>query len=369
MSVQVESICPLGSDIFYDILRRLDGATLASAACTCAAFSSISKEEQIWENVCSSLWPSTNRDDVKNLIRSIGGFRKFYADCYPLIVNKDLALVPLDFFLEYPEEWPEADYFEDFEEYESSAPSDVVSLVDITYNEKPIFSKVLWGISESDTLNRWFYNSPFHVNLSNSDVSDNMEKVIISDADGLPPIESLDNERKERKLWTELQDRLRLSWIVVNRKVNRAANVSSLIPLGVQRHWPDDKDFLVRFGSVLPAEDILPCQVVECILVVKFRMFNNTDSGRVNLELTQVNMQLEDMEGFHVNGRNSLMVLKKALSCRKSRNYSEVLESCNLYSRVRSEIKEEKMRNESRVDKMCILSGIVAIVTFWFCIL
>lgn len=369
MSVQAESICPLSSDLFYDILRRLDGATLASAACTCASFSLMSKEERIWENVCNTLWPSTNRDDVRNLIRSMGGFRKFYADSYPLIVNKELALVPFDSFLEYPEEWSEAEYYEDFEESESILPSDFISLVDIIYNDKPIFSKVLWGISESDVLGRWFYNAPFHIDLGNSDVNDTIGTVTISGADGLPPVESVDNERKEGKLWVDLQDRLRLSWIIVNKKVKQAANVSSLIPLGVQRQWPSDKDFLVRFGSVLSAEDILPCQVVGCILVVKFRMFNNTASGCVNLELTQVSMQLETMEGFHVNGRNSLMVLKKALSCRKSRNYSEVLESCNLYSRVRNEIKEEKLRNESWIDRMCILSGVVAVVTFWFCIL
>ncbi|GLT78018.1 hypothetical protein SLA2020_495680 [Shorea laevis] len=81
----------LSSDLFYDILRRLDGPTLASAACTCAAFCSISKEEKLWENVCSSMWPSTNREDVKSLISSIGGFRKFYADCFPLIVNKEVT--------------------------------------------------------------------------------------------------------------------------------------------------------------------------------------------------------------------------------------------------------------------------------------
>ncbi|XP_075099298.1 uncharacterized protein LOC142176125 [Nicotiana tabacum] len=46
-----ESMGSLSSDLFYDILRRLDGATLASAACACEAFSSISKEEKLWENI------------------------------------------------------------------------------------------------------------------------------------------------------------------------------------------------------------------------------------------------------------------------------------------------------------------------------
>jgi len=71
------TVAPLRSDLLYDILRRLDGATLARAACACADFSSISKEEALWENVCRSLWPLTNREDVRSLISSIGGFRKF----------------------------------------------------------------------------------------------------------------------------------------------------------------------------------------------------------------------------------------------------------------------------------------------------
>lgn len=364
MPVQAESISPLSSDNFYDILTRLDGATLASAACACAAFSSISKEERIWENVCYSLWPSTNRDDVSNLIRSMGGFRKFYADCYPLIVNKDLSLLPWDSYMEeYPEQWPEADYYNEFEEYETISPSDFVSLVDLKYKDKPVFSKVLWGVSQSDDLNRWFYNSPFCLDLISDDECD--EAVL----EGLPPVQSIDSERKEGKLWKELRDELKLSWIVVNKKVNQGVSVSSWVPLEVQRHWPTDDDFLVQFGSVLPAEDVLPCQVVQCNLLVKFRMVEDTCSGCINLELTQVSMQLEDMEGSHLNGRNSLMVLKKALSCRRSRNISQVVECCNWYSHVRSQIKEEKMRNESRMDRLCILSGIAAVLTFWFCML
>lgn len=368
--VQAESSSSLSSDIFYDILKRLDGATLASAACACAAFSSISREEKLWENVCCSLWPSTNRNDVRNLISSIGGFRRFYANCYPLIVSKDLSIVEWNSYLEDPEEWGEADYYGDADDYGSISPSDFISIVDIRYRDRTMYSKVLWGFSDSDGLNRWFYNSPFRIDLiENPSPNEQQSEVILNISDGLPPVLSVEIEKKEGKLCKELLDGIRLSWIIVNTKVKQAANFSSWVPLGVQRHWPMDKDFLVRFGSVLPAKDILPCQVVECILMVKFQMLEDDNSGHVHLKLTQLSMQLEDMEGAHVNGRNSLMVLKEALSCRRSKNYSEVLESCNLYSKVRTEIKEEKMRNESRIDRLCILSGIAAFITFWYCIL
>ncbi|XP_058077743.1 probable F-box protein At2g36090 [Magnolia sinica] len=374
MSVsQMGNIASLSSDLFYDILRRLDGATLASAGCACADFCSISREERIWENACHSLWPSTTREDVRNLITSIGGFRKFYADCYPLIVNKDVPVVQWDNDLEFSEEWAEADYYGDIDEFDSVSPSDFVSIVDIRYKDKAVYSKVIWGIPDSDGFHGWFYNCPFRIDLLRySDGVNDEAEVTLSVTDGLPPIMSIERERKEGKLWRELRDGIRLSWIVVNRKMKQAANLASWNPLGGQRHWPTDKDFLIRFGSVLPAKDILPCQVVECIIVMKFRVINTEGEGegiQTTLKLTELSMQLEDMAGAHVNGRNSLLVLKEALSCRRSKNYSEVLESCHLYSKAQSELKEEKMRNESRLDRLCILSGIAAFITFFYCIL
>lgn len=368
----VDSMASLSSDLFYDILRRLDGPTLASAACACAAFCSISREERLWENVCSSMWPSTNREDVKSLISSIGGFRKFYADCFPLIVNKEVNEYHRNKSLEYPEEWTEAEYYGDLDEFESISPSDFVSIVDIRYKDKEICSKVLWGIPNANGFNGWFYNCPFRIDLLNyaSRDDDSEGEVTLSVLDGLPPIFSMEKERKDGKLWKELRDGLRLSWIVVNKKIKQAANLASWSPLGGQRHWPTDKDFVIRFGSVLPAKDILPCQVVECILIMKFRIVHTEEEGvQTTLKLTELSMQLEDMESAHVNGRNSLHILKEALSCRRSKNYSEVLESCHLYSKVQSELKEEKMRNESRLDRLCILSGIAAFITFWYYIL
>ncbi|KAG2697144.1 hypothetical protein I3843_07G091400 [Carya illinoinensis] len=368
----VESMASLSSDLCYDILRRLDGQTLASAACACASFCSISKEEKLWENVCSSMWPSTNREDVKSLISSIGGFRKFYADCFPLIVNKEVSENQWINYPEYPEEWTEAEYYGDTDEFESVLPSDFVSLVDISYKDKIICSKVLWGIPNANGFDGWFYNCPFRIDLLNyaDRYDENDGEVKLSVSDGLPRIASIERERKDGKLWRELRDGLRLSWIVVNSKINQAANLASWSPLGGQRHWPTDKDFVLRFGSVLPAKDILPCQVVECILSMKFRVTHTEGDGvQTTLKLTELSMQLEDMEGAHVNGRNSLLILKEALSCRRSKNYSEVLESCHLYSKVQSELKEEKIRNESRLDRLCILSGIAAFIMFWYCIL
>lgn len=162
---QVENIATLSSDLFYDILKRVDGSTLATASCACATFSSISNEERLWENVCSSMWPSTRNEDVKTLILSIGGFKKFYADCFPLIVNKSVPEFRWSDYPEYSEELTEAEYYGDFDEFENVSPLDFVSIVDIRYKEKIICSKVIWGIPNSNGVNGWFSNCPFRIDL------------------------------------------------------------------------------------------------------------------------------------------------------------------------------------------------------------
>lgn len=188
--------------------------------------------------------------------------------------------------------------------------------------------------------------------------------VTLSVTDGLPVVTSMERERKDGKLWKQLCDGIRLSWIVVNTKVKQAANLSSWSPLTGQRHWPTDKDFMLRFGSILPAKDILPCQMVECILAMKFQV---TGGAHTTLKLTELCMQLEDMEGAHVNGRNSLLVLKQGLRCDRSKNYSLALESCYLYSKAQSEIKEEKLRYESWLDRLWIFGGITTFFAFLCC--
>lgn len=368
MTTKIDSSSSLSSDLLYDILRRLDGPSLAKAACTCADFSSISKDEILWKCSCHSLWPSTDRDDVRTLISSIGGFRRFYADCFPLIVNEDIPAVQTD-DLPYSEEWAEADYYGDIDEIESVSPSDFISIVDLRYKEKTVYSKVIWGIPDSDGYNGWFHNCPFRIDLLSYSGEDGGE-VLLSGDDGLPPISSLERERKDGRLWRDLYEGIKLSWIVVNSKLKQAANLASWSPVGGQRHWPADTNFLLRFGSILPARDILPCQVAECIILLKFSI---TDSGNgeggmaTSVRLTELSMQLEDMAGAHVNGRSSLLVLKEALSCRRSRNYSEVLENCHLYLKVQNDFKEEKIRNESWFDRLYIISSVAVVSAFCYC--
>ncbi|KAB2605288.1 F-box protein [Pyrus ussuriensis x Pyrus communis] len=329
---QVENMASLNTDLSYEVLKRLDGPALASAACACAAFCSISREERLWEYVCSSKWPSTNREDVKSLILSIGGFRKFYADCFPPYCNEEVSEYRRNDYLEYPEEWTEAEHYGDMDEFESISPSDFGSLVDIRYKDK-IIGSMFFGAFRIQMASMVIQIMTTMVKFSSPLLMD------------LPPIASMETEKRDGKLWRGLRDGLRLSWIVANRKIKQAANLACCYPLGGQRHWPTDKDFVMLFGSLLPAIGILPCQVVECILSLKLRVICTEGEG------------FEDMADNYFNGRNSLLICS-----RNSRVLSLVL-------KVQNELKEEKMRNESRLDRLCILTSIAALVSFCYYVL
>ena len=352
----------LNADLICEILKRVDGATLASADCASSLFRSATREEQIWEGLCSSLWPSTRNEEVRGLISALGGFRKFYTDCFPMVLDAErVSAIHCNLKFGISEELRSEDCDKALH---SVSLSDFVSLVDVHYRDKAIYSKILWGIPSPADWNGWFTNCPFSIDLLSSfDTGENGEgQANISLADGLTPITSLERGKKDVNLWRELRNNIRLSWVLVNRREKQAVNLSSWSPLGGQKHWPTDKDFLILFGCILPAHKILPFGVVQGILVMKCRISDNDvgDGSRATLKLTELGMRLEDVGGTHVNGRNSLLILKRALSCHRTMNYNNVLASYHQFLKAQSELRDEKVKNESLIDTLVALGGITA---------
>jgi hypothetical protein len=184
--------------------------------------------------------------------------------------------------------------------------------------------------------------------------------------EGLPVVQSIENERKDGRLWKAVWDDIRVSWILINRKTCQMANLASWRPVSGQRHWPSDKHFLVRFSSILPAHQLVTRKVVRCNVVMKCKLDSDLNQESSSLSITEMSLQLEDLEGTHLNGRHSLLVLKEALSSRKSMNHDEVFGSYCEYVRVQSEFKEEKLRNEGKVDTIFIICGIMSLVSFCY---
>ncbi|GLJ55211.1 hypothetical protein SUGI_1184700 [Cryptomeria japonica] len=204
-------------------------------------------------------------------------------------------------------------------ELHTCVPTDFVSLVDVWYMDKIVFSKILWGIPNASDFEDWFCNRPFRVDFV--DFYD-LENEDPTNGDMFPTVVSFDKVSMEDKFLGHLIENIRLSWIVINKRAGEAANLSSLRPLLGEMNF--DAEFLMRFGSFLPSQNILPHKDVQCILAIRIRLSNN-DNG--SMKIAELSMQLEDMMGARVNGRNSLLILERALSCRKSKEHHQIFQS------------------------------------------
>ncbi|XP_057815979.2 F-box protein At3g44326-like [Cryptomeria japonica] len=312
----------LSNDIVVaEILRRVDGISLAKVGCSSCDFRSIAREEWLWENMCNSLWPSTQKEEVKQLISSLGGFRKFYGDCFPLLKEPDVLV--------------------------SVSPSDLLSLVDIQYDNKSVYSKV---IAANDMIDYDHWRSsiyPFQVNL-------------LCDSDDIFPSIAADfiqsDENSESKT---LVMNMRLSWICISTKTKHAVNLSSWRPLQAQKNdWGYDNHFTVRFGSILPAPYTLPLELAECNIVVRCR-FTGGYLENTNLQISEVSIQLENMMG---NRMDPLLSLHRAVEWRRrSIDHDKVMQVLHELLQIQNDYLVEEKVSTGLMNPLYIMISVVAV--------
>lgn len=160
----------------------------------------------------------------------------------------------------------------------------LISAVDIFHREGLVFSKVV----ETETVTGWFRCSPFRVDLL--DTKDVIKYPVVGDENNVT--------------CHDLGEELRLSWILIDPASHRAVNVSSGKAVAVQRHWLSG-EVKARFTTVVYGETATALEVALCSVVVKL--------AEESMEVREVSLQVEDMDGKHVNGRDSLVILQKAL--------------------------------------------------------
>ncbi|KAH9317524.1 hypothetical protein KI387_019293 [Taxus chinensis] len=350
----------LNSDIIAEILKRVDGSTLATTACSSSAFKSIAFQEWLWENLCSSLWPSTQKSEIKQLISSLGGFRKFYGYCFPL----------LSVCCKHPVIDCNEDYHENFNgegvdlDAVPVSSSDLVSLLDIHFNNKTIYSKVI----SADDLGHFHCKScsifplfPFLTDhLCNCD--GNIPSISINDMEREKDVDS-------RK--TFLLDMMRLSWIVINKRTKRAVNLSSWRPLQARKsYWGCDNDFTVRFGSILPGDrNTLSLELIASNIVVSCRVRGDQT---MNLQINEISMQLEDVVGNQVNESEGHLAIERAMKWeRRSKEQEHIIQACRQVLEIQSEynnVKEEKVQPiQRRTTPLPLLIPFVALAISYYC--
>lgn len=202
-----------------------------------------------------------------------------------------------------------------------------------------IFSKVV----ETETVSGWFRCSPFRIDM-------------LEPKDVVPtPIRfPLGGGNTCR----ELAEDLTLSWIMIDAAGRRAMNLSSHRPVSVQRHWLSG-EVHVRFDAVLGGDRGSATECVQCGIAVTC---GGSEGG--DLQVREVNLQVEDMDGTFLNGKDSLVILDRALEGKKVKR--KKLEE---FMEKKRERKERKVRREGTLDMMCLAFGFFGFATLCVCIL
>ncbi|XP_022756664.1 F-box protein At2g27310-like [Durio zibethinus] len=320
-----EKITAVQPDVIEShILTQLDGPSLASLACASSQLHALAIQENLWKNICSSTWPSVNHPLVQEIISTFPfGHRSFFSDSFPFPDPQPLKLDVNTLTL----------------------PTKLISVVDIFYQGKVIYSKV----EETETSSSWFLYSPFLVNL-------------LDPKDSAPtPIKYCGGSRDETWL-KHLEENLSLSWIVIDPARKKAVNVSSRSAVLVRRHWLTG-DVQVRFGTVMVGDGRRGSsrELVECRVVV-------TCGGKEGggMHVREASMVMEDMERKGLNGKDSLIILEGIMGSgrRKKRNGNEGKEKYEEFEERKRKRKEKQQRKEQALDLVCITIGVAGFVTF-----
>lgn len=317
------------------ILTRLDGPSLAATSSSSTVLRQLSSQDRLWSQVCESTWPSTATLRVSRVMSEFpnGGPRAFFAHSFPLpALLQEAAHNGLSNRRGRSTTPP------------SPPPTEFISAVDIRYKDKLIFTKV----QETETVTGWFRCSPFRIDL-------------LEPKDVVPtPIKHPEGDDTCLALVADMT----LSWILIDPRSKQAVNLSSHRPVSVQRHWLTG-EVQVRFSSILSGDQRgTASNLVQCEIVVTC---GRSEGGE--MQVREVSMEMEDMDGMHLNGKDSLVILQMALEGKKGNAMNREDEGRRRYKKymeMKRERKERKQRTEGVLDALCVAFGVSTFVAFWF---
>lgn len=199
---------------------------------------------------------------------------------------------------------------------------------------------------ETEKVNGWFLCSPFRV-----DLFDLKESV-------LTPI--VHGDRGGTWL-NDIEENLTLSWILINPVKKRALNISSGRAVSVERHWLTG-DIQARFATILGGEEGSERELVKCEVVVTC---GGKEGGDVHVR--EVSLQVEDMEGRSLSGRDGLIILEGAMENgkRKRGNGSEEKRKYEEFMERKRERRRSKQRREMSMDMASIITGVSIFLGIW----
>jgi hypothetical protein len=118
----------------------------------------------------------------------------------------------------------------------------------------------------------------------------------------------------------------------------------------------------MQFGCVLPVEEsLLPQKLARFIVTTRFKITEREEC----LEWREISMRIENIEGAHVNGRSSLMILNKALYSQRSTNQFKVEEGLRKYEKQKREMMRRRESREALADRLFTFIEITVFVILY----
>ncbi|KVI02063.1 F-box protein SNE-like [Cynara cardunculus var. scolymus] len=68
-------------DLLIEVLQRLDGRSLAAAACVCRQWCSIVRNDSLWEHLCFGNVSPPPSIGIRSVVLALGGYRRLYMVC------------------------------------------------------------------------------------------------------------------------------------------------------------------------------------------------------------------------------------------------------------------------------------------------
>ncbi|GJU93194.1 F-box protein SNE-like protein [Tanacetum coccineum] len=75
------------NDILIEVLKRLDGRSLSTAACVCKQWCSIVRNDSLWEHLCFRN-VSPPPIGVRPVVSALGGYKRLYMVCVRPVLSR-----------------------------------------------------------------------------------------------------------------------------------------------------------------------------------------------------------------------------------------------------------------------------------------
>ncbi|CAN8255114.1 unnamed protein product [Cochlearia groenlandica] len=325
-------ITALSSDVIQSqILTRLDGASLAALSCTCSQLNSYCSENFLWREKCSATWPSTLDPRVQTIISTFpAGHRSFFSDSFPFVADSG-----------------------EIDRSPSVDTTEMISAVDVRYKDEVIFSKV----QVTETNSGWFLYSPMRIDLVEP-------KELISTR-----VSAI--HQWEGDTWKEdLEENLSLSWILIDPTSKRAADISTRKPVFVHRHWLTG-EVHVRFSTIFAVRE----EKVEFTVTVVLAAISRREEEKAAMQIREVSLVVEDMEGMNLGGRGTLVILTSAMGMNRRRRAGREEEGKEKYKEFvsmkteKAEMKWRRKEETAMETTACLVAVIVLGFLLCFCLI